>query len=253
MTVPVSPAALLPEASTLDARVRDLRERAERLPILDRPLITLTFAQSLDGSIASGPDVTTDISNDSSRRFTHMLRAQHDAILVGINTVLVDDPSLTVRLVEGESPRSVVLDSRLRCPPTARVLREGCDDPIIATTSAGTQGAARALRAAGADVLHGPSDSTGRVDLPALLSHLRRAGIRSLMVEGGAEVITSVLRAQVADQLILTIAPRFLGGLRAVHGATGAEPFPMPQVDDLRCDTLGSDLVVTASLSTATA
>ncbi len=214
----------------------------------DRPFITLAFAQSVDGSIARASSSPTALSNARSLTVTHLLRTRHDAILVGIRTVLADDPLLTVRLVEGPSPQAIVLDSWLRFPLHARLLVDGVRPPIIATTTGASEASAEKLRAAGARILRVPPDAHGMVDLEALLLRLRRSGTRSLMVEGGARVITSVLRAEVADHLVLTIAPVFLGGLPAVNSLAPLDVGSLPQLRNILHTPLGDDLVLSASL-----
>jgi riboflavin-specific deaminase-like protein len=171
---------------------------------------------------------------------THQLRADHDAILVGIGTVLADDPALTVRLVAGTNPRPVILDSDLRTPPTARVLAGA---PWIATRLPQDDPAADALRRAGADIATLPQSADHRLDLPALLTWLHRRGIRSLMVEGGARVLTAFLAARLADRLIITIAPRLVGG---VHGVVALpEAIPLHAV---RYESAGDDLILYAHI-----
>jgi 3,4-dihydroxy 2-butanone 4-phosphate synthase/GTP cyclohydrolase II len=236
-----------PNERAIVARVDGLLARLQGRERPDRPFLTLTFAQSVDGSIACAPSAATALSNARSLTVTHLLRARHDAILVGIGTVLADDPLLNVRLVDGPSPRPVVLDSRLRCPPEARLVRGG-GAPIVATTMEAPEPAAARLRAAGAEVLRVPADAEGLVDLGAVLLRLRRAGTRSVMVEGGGRVITSVLRAHVADHLVLTIAPLLLGGYRAVNPLARADLGSLPQLRDVEHTALGDDLVVSASL-----
>jgi GTP cyclohydrolase II len=228
--------------SSFEERLKraELDERAER------PFVTLTFAQSIDGSIARAQDAATALSNPRALTVTHLLRARHDAILVGIGTVIADDPRLTVRLVDGPSPQAVVLDTRLRFPLRARLLRDGCR-PLIATTRGPCPPAAR-LEAAGASVVRVRADESGLVDLFPLLNRLRRAGVRSLMVEGGARVITSFLRANLADHLVLTIAPLFLGGLRAVNPLSRLDIGLLPELRDIEHTALGDNLLLTASL-----
>ena len=187
-----------------------------------RPFVTLSYAQSLDGSIAARRGATTPISGPEALRLTHQLRAHHDAILVGIGTVLADDPQLTVRLVPGPNPQPVIVDSRLRLPPTARLLGDG--RPWIATTDAADRRRQAALEAAGARVVRLPADDAGRVSLPALLAYLHRQHVRSLMVEGGARVITGILAERLADRLVVTIAPLLLGGLNAVSTGRPSGP-----------------------------
>src|SRR5438874_9179107 len=102
-------------------RVKTRLDQAARVPA-ERPFVTLSYAQSLDGSITTRPGATLGLSNSASQALTHDIRAHHEAILVGVNTVLTDDPRLTVRLVDGRSPRPVIVDSHLKTPPTARLL-----------------------------------------------------------------------------------------------------------------------------------
>src|SRR4051812_20679852 len=165
-----------------------------------------------------------------------MLRNAHDAILVGVGTVLADDPELTVRMVEGRDPQPVVVDSQLRTPPTAKLLSRNGRRPWIGTAigapdgdAAGEgarEGAERRARmeASGCRLVDCPAQPNGWVDLTALLHGLHAAGIRHVMVEGGARIITSFLAARLIDYAVVTIAPRFLGGLSAV----GALPRPAP-------------------------
>jgi GTP cyclohydrolase II len=188
----------------LDDRLAD----ASRMSRPDRPFVTVSYAQSLDGSISDEPGKTLPISNLQSQTFTHHIRARHDAILVGINTILVDDPRLTVRLVDGEDPVPVILDSFLRLPVNARILRERRGRPVIVATSVDACAKKEAdLRAAGVQIVRLPVSFDGLVDLPALLRRLRVEGIATLMVERGGRIITSFLTGHLADQLIMTICP----------------------------------------------
>lgn len=205
------------------------------------PAVTLAWAQSLDGCLTTEPGRGCQISNASSQRVTHRLRALHDAILVGVNTVLVDDPRLTVRLAEGPDPTPVVLDSHLRTPVAARVLRGSSTTAILATSEAACPSREAALREAGALVWRVPTVDGG-VDLARVLERLADRGVRSLMIEGGARVITSVLRQRLAHQVVLTISPRFLGGVRAVQAPTCAG------LADVLCHNLDGDLLVHGKL-----
>jgi GTP cyclohydrolase II len=157
-----------------------------------RPLVTLTYAQSLDGSIAARPGHPLTISCIESQTFTHSLRAAHDAILVGIGTVLADNPRLNVRLVAGQSPQPVLLDSRLRFPSFVNLLKDGNRPWVIATPSAEIS-RAQDLENQGARVFCLPEASGGGIDLTALLAKLGEMGVTALMVEGGAQVFTSFI------------------------------------------------------------
>lgn len=179
------------------------------------PIVTLAFAQSLDGSLAAASSRPLALSGPAALRYTHSLRAAHDAILVGIGTVLADNPRLTVRHAAGAHPQPIVLDSRLRFPLEAALLRHPARSVWIAATPAADAGRQAALEAAGARVLRLPAREDGRVSLLALLDALAQRGVQRLMVEGGAAVITAFLQARLVDRLSVTIAPRLVGGLRA--------------------------------------
>lgn len=217
---------------------------------IPRPAVTLAFAQSLDGCITACKGSSTAISNDQSMLMTHQLRAMHDAILVGINTVLVDDPRLTVRHAEGENPVPVVLDSRLRTPPTARLLHQDRPAPIIATLADASREHEQVLIEAGARVVRMPRAPDGGIRLADLFLWLREHKINSLMIEGGARVISSVLADCLADQLVLTIAPRFFGcsGVRALGTLNCVHATQDPCLTDIQIEQFGDDLVVRGNL-----
>lgn len=225
-----------------------------------RPLVTLSYAQSLDGCISARRGIPTAISGRESMKLTHRLRAAHDAILVGIGTVLADNPRLSVRLVEGKNPQPVVLDSNLRLPPEAQILRG--DPPLwIATAEHAShrledhhslQRKAVALRAHGAQLLPVPVDESGELSLNALLSVLREKGVSSLMVEGGARVITSFLEQDLVDQIVLTIAPIILAGLPAVERRQALDlqgnKQDVARLREIGYDQAGQDLIVWGKL-----
>jgi riboflavin-specific deaminase-like protein len=222
-------------------------------PAFQRPLVTLSYAQSLDGSLSSRRGEPTQLSGPEASGLTHRLRAAHQAILVGVGTVLADNPRLTVRLAPGENPQPVILDSHLRTPSDAFVLVSHPKPAWIATTEGFDPEQRRLLEAAGARVLLLPADDSGWVDLPALLEYLDKMGIRSLMVEGGARVISSFLAGGLVDQVVLTIAPVFLGGLRAVEGNIaevrrgGAHGHPL-RLWEVGSAQAGEDLIVWGKL-----
>jgi GTP cyclohydrolase II len=213
----------------------------------DRPFVTLSYAQSLDGSIAARSGEQLILSGAESLMMTHRLRADHDAILVGIGTVLGDDPRLTVRLVEGDNPQPIVLDSRLRFPLSAKLLK-GPNAPWIVTGFSADSERQRTLEAAGARVIRMPVDGYGRVDLGPFLYFLNEEGIRSLMVEGGAAVITSFLVEGVVDRLALTIAPDLVAGIPAVERARLNGNSSLPRLHRPYFRQLGDDIVVISEL-----
>lgn len=213
----------------------------------DRPFVTLSYAQSIDGSITARRGDSITISGPESLEMTHRLRAEHDAILVGIGTVLADDPLLSVRLVDGLSPQPIIVDSHLRCPVHAKILLTG-GTPWIATTENADVERQRALESVGARILRLPNNEAGRVDLQHLLSLLSRLGIKSLMVEGGAAVISSFLTSHLVDRLVLTIAPMLVGGLNAVEPYHEVNGNPLPRLSRTRYQRLGDDILLLGDL-----
>src|ERR687898_256242 len=181
----------------------------------DRPHVVLKYAQTLDGRIATANGDSKWISGEGERAISHALRAACDAVLVGVGTVVTDDPQLTVRMVAGASPVRVVLDSTLRTPPTARVLDDDATTIIFATDRVSPE-RREELRSRQVAVRTVPAGPSG-VDLESVLNDLRVDGVRSLLVEGGARVITAMLAAGVADRLIVAVAPTIVGtGTEAV-------------------------------------
>ncbi len=211
-----------------------------------QPFVTLTYAQSLDGCLTAQQGTATPISAPASLKMTHALRAAHGAILVGIETVLADDPALTVRLVAGDNPQPVIVDSQLRTPPDARLL-QGSRSAWIATTAQGAQSSRRRrLEEAGACILTLPAGKKGRVDLAALLTRLGTEGIGSLMVEGGARILTSFLEEGLADYAVITIAPVFLGGYQMIQPAGAGDELRgvMPRLQNVEQVQLAADTIL---------
>ncbi len=233
-------------AGVLEKECLALNEVYFRYINTGRPFVTVKFAQTLDGRIATAAGGSRWISSPPSRQLAHRLRARHDAILVGVATVLADDPELTTRLVRGRNPVRVVLDSKLRLPLTAKLLA-GQDKArtLVATTPAADPVKLAALEEMGVEVLKVPADAQGRVDLEKLLPLLAQRQISSVLVEGGAEVITAFLRAGLADRLVVFIAPRIMGrGIEAVGELDIAEVARAIKITYERVYRSGEDIVV---------
>ncbi len=221
-----------------------------------RPFVTVKVAQSLDGKIATRMGTSRWISSPKARQWVHRLRSQVDAILVGVNTVLKDNPRLTVRSeVRGQrsevrrEPIKVILDSHLRTPPSARIFSSG-GPVIVATTQSASADREKRLRQKGAEIWRFPSQK-GRVSLPALLRRLAKREISHLLVEGGGEVIASAFQAQAVDRLVCIVAPSLIGGREAPTSVEGEGAVSLQQavsLKNLSVGRLGSDLLITAEV-----
>ncbi len=218
------------------------------------PFVTLKFALTLDGRIATAAGHSRWISSPPSLRFAHRLRRSHDAILVGAGTVLKDDPELTCRLVRGKDPLRIVVDSQLRTSPDARVFDTRRSNAVVAATGRAHDDRRRLFEQMEIEVLDPGEDEGGHVDLRGLLTILGQRKIASVLVEGGAGVNTSFLKEQLVDRLIAVIAPKIVGaGINAV-GDLGIQ-----RMDDAlrlsyeRITRSGDDLILDTRLKTPAA
>jgi len=196
----------------LESDCRALNEKYIKHRSAGIPFVTLKWAQTLDGRIATAKGSSRWIASPESLQLAHELRTVNDAILVGVGTVIKDNPELTTRLVKGRNPLRVVLDSALRIPLKSNVLQNqsAARTIVVASTEADKHEFA-ALEKLGIEVIITPPDSRGRVDLPRMLKALGGRGVTSLLVEGGGEVITSFLKQNLADRFVVIISPKILG------------------------------------------
>lgn len=191
-----------------------------------RPLVLAKWAMTLDGKVATAQGESRWISSDASRKLVHQWRARAGAVVVGIGTVLADNPQLTCRMPEAVNPVKVVLDSECRTPPAARLLEADAEKPglvrVLVYTSEGSAPERRAaLAAAGAEVVPVPA-SGGRLALGKVLDDLGRRGVNLVLVEGGSEVLGSFFDAGFIDQVLVFVAPKLCGG-RAAKTPLGGE------------------------------
>jgi diaminohydroxyphosphoribosylaminopyrimidine deaminase/5-amino-6-(5-phosphoribosylamino)uracil reductase len=218
-----------------------------------RPLVILKAGMTLDGKIATASGEAKWITGDAARRHVHRLRGQVDAIMVGIGTILRDNPELTARIgahsdrLAGRQPLRVVVDSRLRLPLHARVtsVRSGAAT-LVATTTEAPRKKLTQLEARGIEVLTFPGRG-GRVPLPALLSALAKRRITSLLLEGGSELNASALRAGLVDRVMLYVAPRLLGGRNAIGLIGGLSPARLGDavaLERLSIRKIGDDMLI---------
>lgn len=211
--------------------------------VLGRPAVTLKWAMSLDGRIATRSGDSRWITGERARRWSLGLRETHDAILVGSGTVLADDPLLTRRLGRADGPITrVVLDRRLRSTPALRLLRES--GPVLLYTEAAAGPATAELRASGAEVVW-----LATVDAAGVLADLHRRGIGSVLVEGGGEVLAAFVAAGLFDRVEVAVAPLLIGGREAPSPLGGRGPERLADALRLEPPTLarrGDDLILSA-------
>jgi diaminohydroxyphosphoribosylaminopyrimidine deaminase/5-amino-6-(5-phosphoribosylamino)uracil reductase len=214
------------------------------------PFVTAKFAMSLDGKIATRTSDSMWITGLESRGRVQQMRRESDAVMVGVNTVLADDPQLTARDDVGaplqRQPLRVIADSRCRTPPGARVLQQP-GKTLIATCLDAPQERVSRLQAAGAEVLQMPPLPSGQVDLVALLAELGRRGVVNLLVEGGGTLLGSLFDLKLVDKVYAFIAPVIIGGQRAaspVEGLGAAELAGAWRIARSKMEPVGSDWLV---------
>jgi diaminohydroxyphosphoribosylaminopyrimidine deaminase/5-amino-6-(5-phosphoribosylamino)uracil reductase len=213
------------------------------------PCVTLKAAMSLDGKTAARTGDSRWISAAGTRDYVHLLRGEHDALMVGVNTLLHDDPFLTVRHPAwgGKKLARVVLDSELRFPPTARILGTLDHGPVIVFTSGDApESRAAALRDRGVEVVRLAHSPRG-AGLEAVLAELGRRAISSLLVEGGGRLATSFIERKLADKMLVTISPKLIGGRDApgLWRGEGADKVAAAlALKNVRSFGLGDDLVL---------
>ena len=217
---------------------------------LGRPLVTLKFATSLDGRIATASGESQWISGPPARERAHALRASHDAIMVGTGTVVADDPQLTCRLpgLDHRSPVRVVIDRHLRIPPAARLIADARRIPTWVLTLRSADPARRAnVLAKGVTLIDVDADREGQVDLAVALKALGERGITRLLVEGGAGLAAAFFRARLVDRLVWVHAPLALGGdgIPAIAGLDLTALSDAPAFERLSTETIGDDVLTT--------
>ncbi len=188
------------------------------------PFVSVKFAMSLDGKIAAASGDSKWVTGVEARSLVQQMRRESDAVLVGVNTVLADDPQLTTRDLHGEplprQPLRVVVDSRCRTPASARMLKQP-GNTVIATTLQAPDPRIEQLTGAGAEPLALPACADGKVDLQALLEELGRRGVVSLLVEGGGALLGSLFDNALVDKVFAFMAPVIIGGEAAVSPVEG--------------------------------
>ncbi|MER1987389.1 MAG: bifunctional diaminohydroxyphosphoribosylaminopyrimidine deaminase/5-amino-6-(5-phosphoribosylamino)uracil reductase RibD [Solibacillus sp.] len=242
----------------IEVEVGVMREEAYRVNerfihnmLTNRPFIVSKFAMTLDGKIATASGHSQWVTGEVARADVHELRHDMDGILVGVGTVLKDNPMLTTRLADGrigKHPTRIVLDSKLQTPLFSHVANTEIAPTIIVTSMEAQERKAQALEAQGVKIIRVARLETG-LELEAVLRILYAEGITDLLVEGGGEVNASFLRAGLIDKYFIYIAPKILGGAHSITPFGGSDVEMMDAalaVDFAGVDSFGDDLRITA-------
>lgn len=242
------------EVSTgvLEAEARRLNEAYIKHITTGLPFVTLKIAQTIDGKIATSTGESRWITGSKAREEVHRLRDANDAVLVGINTVLKDDPALTARIQGGRDPIRVIVDSRLRIPLSARVLTQRSSaKTIVATLASAPKTKIKKIEQHGAGIIFTKPDK-GRVDLMGLMKNLGSQGIMSVLIEGGAEINASALKSGIVDKVIIFIAPLIMIGRDSICSVAGEAPKRLAdalRLRDVSSRFIGEDIMIEGYIS----
>ncbi len=233
-----------------EEQARQLNEAYIKFVTTGLPFVSAKFAISLDGKLATRVGDSRWISGEQSREHVHQLRQAVDAIMIGVNTLLADDPQLTARDKSGQSlksqPLRVIVDSQARTPPEARVFGEP-GRTLVATTSAAKVARTKKLEKAGAEVLALPSKD-GLVNIGELLGELGRREITSVLVEGGGTLLGAFFEQGLVDRVIAFVAPVIIGGKEAklAVGGEGAQRISQAlRLSHVTVERFGDDVMIT--------
>lgn len=233
------------DVGILEEEARRLNEFFLKWVTRKIPFTAIKFAESLDGKISTVGGQSQWITCEESRKFSHGLRDIYDAIMVGIGTILADNPSMTTRLPAGKNPIRIVVDSNARIPLDSKILRDGQSETIIAVTENASPEKISELEKLGAKII--TAGNGRKIDLKILLEKLAEREIISVLVEGGGTLHFSLLEAQLVDKVFAFIAPKILGGkdaLTSVEGLGFAELKNAVELKNLTAEQLGTDILL---------
>jgi len=212
------------------------------------PYVTLKAAQTLDGMIADKNNYSEWISSSESRKYVHWLRARYDAVLIGSETARIDNPKLTVRMVEGRNPYRVVLDSSLKLKSDLNLFKSNSDNKTIVITSEKNKSKLKKinqLEKLGVKVLFAKSDTYGRIKLKSVLKEIVKLQISSILVEGGSKIYSSFLKEKLFDDIFLFVSPKILGnGLKTFSELKSNKLSDAAKLNIRRTQKIGDDLLI---------
>ena len=233
------------EVGLMGAEANKLNETFTKFITKRKPFVILKAAQSLDGKIATASGESKWITGDKARQYVHKLRNEVDAVMVGIGTVIADNPSLDCRMRGGRNPYSIIVDSSLNISLNAKVLKHDDEKTIIATTKVADREKINSIIKTGHKVLTVKSEA-GKVDLNILMKELGRLEITNIMIEGGSTLNASALSSGIVDKAIFFCAPKIIGGVNAIPSIGGISPASLKKiikVKDLKVKQLGDDFL----------
>ncbi|MFH1710396.1 MAG: bifunctional diaminohydroxyphosphoribosylaminopyrimidine deaminase/5-amino-6-(5-phosphoribosylamino)uracil reductase RibD [bacterium] len=244
------------KVGVLEEKARELNESFEKYINTNLPFVILKSAMSLDGKIATVTKESKYITGLPARRHVHMLRVYVDAVMVGVNTVKIDDPYLTVRDIGDENitkrnPKKIVLDAKAEIPLNAKVLKNEPEKTIIVVGEGAPKNKLEKIRRTGAMVLKAKT-SGGRIDLKKLMVELGEDKITSIMIEAGGTLAASALGSGIVDKVLFFIAPKIIGGKTAPTPVAGAGFKKLSQAIDLKSAKvrmLGRDILIEGYVS----
>lgn len=212
-----------------------------------KPFVVLKAAMTLDGKIATATGQSKWITNETSRAYGYKLRDIYDGIMVGINTVIEDNPMLTVRVDGGKNPIRIVVDSSLKIDINANVVQDKSAKTIIATTDKANKDKILKLQAQDVDVIVVDKDKNDKVDIEKLLDILGQQNICSILVEGGATLSGSFVAKKLVDKVYFFIAPKIVGGKEAKTPVAGTGILNLQEalaLKDIQVEKLDEDILI---------
>lgn len=214
------------------------------------PYVTLKIAQSIDGRIATQIGHSQWITSESARKEAHRLRAESDAVIVGVETVIKDNPQLTVRMSRGSNPVRIVLDSNLRIPLNSHLLKShDANKTIIATINTDNTAKITQINETGAHIWQLEKNEENQISLPALMKKIAQARLSAVMVEGGSKVYTSFLKYNLADEVVIAIAPKILGsGIETIGNLKILSVDNSIQLENLKFKKADPDFIISGTV-----